>query len=74
MDSYIQIGNMALAVEYGNAEPDLTPDYWDCDCGDDDYIRPKENPVCAECGAERDEMPDAHLTEVVDYLRLPRVV
>ena len=44
------------------------PAFWDCNC-DEDYIHIKSESLhCDKCGAEEDDMPDSHTTEVLYML------
>ena len=40
-----------------------TPQYWDCECRNL-YIHGRTEFACRRCGAERDEQPDSHVSEV----------
>ncbi len=40
-----------------------TLQYWDCDC-EHDYIHPANIAVCSVCKYEREDGPDARVTEV----------
>ena len=43
-----------------------TEDYWDCECVGmpDEYIHPKSQLLCIECGQHQDDMPDSRIDEV----------
>lgn len=44
------------------------PAFWDCEC-DEDYIHIKSETLhCDKCGADEDDMPDAHTKEVLYML------
>ena len=40
-------------------------DYWDCECLNDNYIHPKSQMLCPECGKHQDDMPDSRLNELL---------
>ena len=40
-----------------------TDHYWDCECVWD-YIHPKSQKFCIECGQHQDDMPDSRIEEV----------
>jgi hypothetical protein len=50
-----------LANMFGNLTTIL---FWDCDCILN-YIHPKDEPTCKECGCRKDEQPDSMLREVI---------
>ena len=43
-----------------------TEDYWDCECvgTTEEYIHPKSQTMCVECGQHQDDMPDSRIDEV----------
>ena len=52
-----------------------TENYWDCECVGmpDEYIHPKSQLLCIECGQHQDDMPDSRIDEVaqLDGVRSP---
>lgn len=43
-----------------------TENYWDCECVGmpEEYIHPKSQILCTECGQHQDDMPDSRIDEV----------
>jgi len=42
--------------------------FWDCEC-EHNYIHNKqEQQHCGKCGADMDEQPDSHYSEVVEQI------
>ena len=41
----------------------MTPDFWDCECKHD-FIHPKTQESCPECGVFQDDRPDSHYLQV----------
>ena len=41
----------------------LNPNYWDCEC-EYDYIHPKSENFCPDCGTCSDDQPDSREIEV----------
>jgi len=43
-----------------------TEDYWDCECvgSIEEYIHPKSQTMCIECGQQQENMPDSRIDEV----------
>ena len=43
-----------------------TEDYWDCECVGipQEYIHPKSQLLCTECGQLQEDMPDSRVEEV----------
>jgi hypothetical protein len=37
--------------------------FWDCNC-EKDYIQPKSEPSCFDCGAKAKDQPDSHVSEI----------
>ena len=50
-----------LANMFGNLTTTL---FWDCECRDN-YIHPKDELACKECGCKAEDMPDSMLREVI---------
>jgi len=44
-------------------EIETTPLFWDCECAED-YIHPASQAVCEHCHAQREEQPDARVSEL----------
>jgi len=46
---------------------ELTNEYWDCECPDDNYqyIHAVSERQCDKCGVLREDQPYAHVNEVV---------
>jgi len=44
------------------------PRFWDCECKDN-YIHPKDEPMCQVCGKHQDEQPDSIVVEVEKFLK-----
>jgi rubrerythrin len=55
----------AIATELNKVV--TTPFFWDCECKEH-YIHGKQDARCPVCGAERDDMPDSIVREVVQAL------
>lgn len=54
-------------------KPGLTTSrYWDCEC-EMNYIRPRSARRCPQCGARRDDSPDARRVEVAQYELLAQI-
>jgi len=43
-----------------------TEEFWDCECVGNviDFIHPKAQTMCTECGQHQDDMPDSRIDEV----------
>ena len=44
-------------------EIETTPLFWDCECAEG-YIHPASQAVCEHCHAQREEQPDARVSEL----------
>jgi len=42
----------------------LSKNFWDCEC-DENFIHPKNQNTCPECGAVQEDQPDSRVDEVL---------
>jgi hypothetical protein len=54
-------------IKDGGSGHHLTCEYWDCECAKE-YIHPKSEDSCPECGALREDQPDSHVSDVMEMI------
>jgi len=62
-DSWIEEANNDERPWWPEIEIETTPLFWDCECAED-YIHPASQAVCEHCHAQREEQPDARVSEL----------